>query len=246
VRLLLAVIAGLALAGGGLAAARVSHEPPASAPSDPALSDPALSDPALVDPAPVHPAPVDPTPVGPARPFEAIRWRRSRTLGLPFAGGRLVNGVKLPAEGELFFTWDPVKKRTPNRWWRRYGADTTLRRTLTVLRRFARAHPDEPRVGIGDISRTHGGDFGRRFGPLGHASHQNGRDVDVYYPRLDRLERAALRPAQVDRRLAQDLVDLFVGVGARKIFVGPSLGLRGPRRVVIPLAHHDNHLHARF
>jgi Penicillin-insensitive murein endopeptidase len=199
-------------------------------------------------PAPPPGAPGDPAQPGPdiPRPFEAIRWRRSRSLGLPFAGGRLVNGVKLPAEGELFFTWDPVRKQTPNRWWRRWGADKTLRRTLAVLRRYNAAYPFAGRVGIGDISRTQGGDFGRRFGPLGHASHQNGLDIDVYYPRVDGLERAPLRPAQVDRMLAQKLVDLFVEAGARKVFVGPSLGLRGPRRIVVPLANHDNHLHARF
>jgi hypothetical protein len=30
------------------------------------------------------------------------------------------------------------------------------------------------------------------------------------------------------------------------VFVGPSLGLRGPRRIVSPLVHHDNHLHVRL
>ena len=34
--------------------------------------------------------------------------------------------------------------------------------------------------------------FGRRFGGLGHASHQNGLDVDVYYPRIDGRELRAL------------------------------------------------------
>jgi murein endopeptidase len=183
----------------------------------------------------------------PAPPvFEPIEWRTSTVLGLPYSGGRLVGAVKLPAEGRRFFTWDPVKKRSPNRWWRRYGADRTLRRTMGVLDRYFALHPDAPRVGIGDISRTRGGDFGPRFGPRGHVSHQNGLDVDVYYPRRDRLEREPFRPWQVDRTLAQDLVDLFVAAGARKVFVGPSLGLRGPRKVVAPLPRHDNHLHARF
>jgi hypothetical protein len=30
------------------------------------------------------------------------------------------------------------------------------------------------------------------------------------------------------------------------VFVGPSLGLRGPPRVVQELAHHDDHLHVRI
>jgi hypothetical protein len=34
----------------------------------------------------------------------------SRSLGVPWEG-RLVGGVQLAAEGEHFFTWDPVRKR---------------------------------------------------------------------------------------------------------------------------------------
>ncbi len=99
---------------------------------------------------------------------------------------------------------------------------------------------------VGDLSRPQGGVFDRRYGGLGHASHQNGLDVDVYYPRRDGLPLAPVRPGQVDRRLAQDLVDRFVAAGAEKVFVGPRLGLRGPRRVVQRLVHHNDHLHVRI
>ena len=176
---------------------------------------------------------------------EPIVWRESRALGLPYAG-RLKDGVRLPAEDATFFTWDPIRNTTPNRWWRRYGTDRLVGTLLEVLGEFQDAHPDAPRVGIGDLSRPGGGDFGPRFGPPGHASHQNGLDADVYYPRLDRRERAPAKPAQIDRLLAQDLVDRFVDVGARYVFVGPRTGLRGPRRVVQAIPLHDNHLHVRL
>ena len=114
------------------------------------------------------------------------------------------------------------------------------------MRRFARAHPRAPRIGIGDISRPHGGDFGPRFGLPGHASHQNGLDVDLYYPRLDGRERPPEVVAQADLPLSQDLVDRFVRAGAEIVFVGPNTGLVGSAGVVTPLAHHDNHLHVRF
>jgi murein endopeptidase len=171
---------------------------------------------------------------------EPIVWRESRAVGLPYAG-RLKHGVRLPSEDAGYFTWDPVRKTTPNRWWRRYGTDRLVRTLLDVLGEFQDAHPDAPRVGIGDLSRPGGGNFL----PL-HASHQNGLDVDVYYPRLDRRERAPMRPAQIDRALAQDLVDRFVDVGARFVFVGYRTGLRGPRRVVQAIPYHDNHLHVRL
>jgi murein endopeptidase len=137
-------------------------------------------------------------------------------------------------------------RRAPNRWWRRYGHDRLIRTLLRVLRGYRAAHPSAPRLGIGDLSRPHGGDFGARFGGLGHASHRNGLDVDIYYPRVDRLERQPSRMSDVDRPLAQDLVDRLVSAGARYVFVGPELGLRGPERVVQPLAHHDDHLHFRL
>ena len=52
--------------------------------------------------------------------------------------------------------------------------------------------------------------------------------------------------SQIDHRLAQDLVDRFVAAGALYVFVGPHTGLTGPRRIVVPLAHHDNHMHVRL
>ena len=169
----------------------------------------------------------------------------SRSLGVHW-DGRLAHGVRLPAESETFFTWDPVRKRSPNREWRRVGSDRLVRVVLRVLDDFAAAHPDAPRVGVGDLSRPSGGDFGRRFGGLGHVSHQNGLDVDVYYPRRDRLERAPRRVVQVDRVLAQELVDRFVRAGALRVFVGPNVGLRGPRPTVQRLPRHDDHLHVRL
>jgi hypothetical protein len=181
---------------------------------------------------------------GPAA--ERIRWRDSVAVGLPHAG-RLVRGVRLPAEGRTFFTWDPIHKRKPNRDWRRWGTDELVRTVLRVVRDFARENPGAPRIGIGDLSRPRGGDFGPAIsGGIGHATHQNGLDVDIYYPLRSAKERAPLTVSEVDMRLAQDLVDRFVGAGAVKVFVGPSTPLTGPPDVVQAVVHHDNHLHARI
>lgn len=173
------------------------------------------------------------------------RANLSRALGLPWRG-RLVAGVRLAAEGPTFFTWDPIRKRSPNRAWRRWGTDRLVRMLLAVLDEFAAAHPEAPRIGVGDLSRPNGGDFGARYGRPGHISHQNGLDADVYYSRRDRRERSARSPAQVDRALAQDLVDRFVRAGAVKVFVGPRTGLTGDPSIVQPLRRHDDHLHVRL
>jgi murein endopeptidase len=176
----------------------------------------------------------------PAPPLEP-----SRAVGKPYAG-KLVNGVPFPEQGSAFFTWDWGEHRAPNRPWRRFATTKTVATTLTVIAQFRDAHPDAPRIGVADLSRPHGGVFDRRFGGDGHASHQNGLDVDVLYPRRDRRELAALRPAQVDRALAQDLVDRFVAAGAQYVFVGTRVGLTGKKKVVVKLGNHNDHLHVRL
>jgi hypothetical protein len=178
-------------------------------------------------------------------PEAAIEWRRSRAVGKPNRG-RLLGGVELPAAGTHFVTVDPVTGTGPNRAWRRYGTDRLLRVLLAVAEEHAAAHPWAARLVIGDLSRPHGGRFGPEYGGDGHRSHQNGLDADVYYPRRDGLERVPRRVGQVDRRLAQELVNRFVWAGAQYVFVGPRTGLGGPAKVVMTVANHDDHLHVRI
>jgi murein endopeptidase len=188
----------------------------------------------------VDPGPGRPDATGPKPRAGRVVWRASEALGAPGAG-RLLRGVGLPASGRDFFTWDPVLHRRPDRPWRRWGTDRLVRLVLGVVREYALAHPGAPRVGIGDLSRPRGGPFGPK-----HATHQNGLDVDVYYPRLDRRERPPRVVGQIDRPLAQDLVDRFVAGGAALVYVGPATGLTGPPGVVQVLWNHDNHLHVRI
>jgi murein endopeptidase len=185
----------------------------------------------------------------PAVPCETspIVWHNSKPLGQPFKHGRLFQGVQLPADGDDFFTWDFPLELSPNAGWRRWGVDGTIRITLKVLCGFHLAHPEAPRIGIGDIARPGGGFFGKDVGGgLGHASHQNGIDLDVLYPRLDGVEEPADRIAQIDEFYSQDLVDRFVAAGAQYIFVGPKIGLTGPKKIVQGLVFHDDEMHVRF
>lgn len=188
------------------------------------------------------------TPQPPAPTADTIDWhpdRPSRSVGQPWRG-RLVNGVQLPAEGQDFFSWDFPLNRSPSRPWRRWGSDRLVSVVLTVLREYRSDNPDAPRVGIADLSRPRGGSFGSRFGGLGHQSHQNGRDIDILYPRLDTQELRPSRVSQIDLELAQDLVDRFVEKRAQYVFVGPHTGLIGPRKIVRRLRFHDDHLHLRI
>ena len=170
---------------------------------------------------------------------------RSIALGKPW-NGHLRDGVQLPEGGPDFMSWDAIRRVAPDRAERRWGTDALVLILERVTREYREAHPDAQPILIGDLSRPTGGYFGREFGGLGHASHQNGLDADVMYPRKDRLLRGAVRAAQVDRVLAQDLVNRFVAAGAQKVFVGPHVGLGGKRGVVGILAYHDDHLHVRI
>jgi len=235
--LLVLPVLGVMTAGALALASDKSERPPPPAAAQP--------DPLAAPPSPERVTP-PPAPAPPSEPrFERIRWRRSVAVGQP-AAGRLIRGVRLPSEGEHFFTWDPVKRRSPDRWWRRFGTDRLVRLLLQVAREYRAAHPGAARMAIGDLSRPRGGDFGIRFGYIGHASHQNGLDADIYYPRADGRERAPKYASQIDRRLSQWLVNRFVAKGAVAIYVGPNTGLRGPPQIVQPLINHDNHLHVRI
>jgi Penicillin-insensitive murein endopeptidase len=169
-----------------------------------------------------------------------IEWHQATSVGLPWAGS-LIDGTQLPLEGPSWVTWNPITDSVPNAPDRLYGNEHAIRAVVSVIDGYRAANPGAPRVVVGDISREGGG-------PMrdAHVSHQNGLDVDVYYPRLDGTTRPPVAPDQVDRRLAQDLLDRFVAAGARMIFVGYSTGLHGPARVVIPYRNHENHMHVRF
>jgi hypothetical protein len=171
--------------------------------------------------------------------YPAIAWRHSRAVGVPH-GGQLVAGVALPRRGPDWVTWDPVRDRVPNRANRLYGTDALVRMLLDVIADYRAAHPAAPKVVVGDLSRSGGGDIDE------HVSHENGLDVDVYYPRRDGKLRPPALAAQVDRRLAQDLLDRFVAAGAQVVFVGYSTPFRGSRDVVVPYPNHDNHMHVRI
>jgi murein endopeptidase len=212
-----------------------------AAPGDPEPAPPQPRPPVATAPPARLPPVVTPT----ATPTPEPAALPSRAVGLPWKG-RLVHGRQLPEQGTGYMTWDPIRKRVGNRGWRRWGTDRLLDTVSGVLAAYAERHPDALPVLVGDLSRPHGGDFGPQFGGIGHASHQNGIDVEVYYPRTDGRLRRARRPDQVDRAAAQELVDAFVRAGAEYVFVGPSLDLRGPRKIVQPLVNHDDHLHVRL
>jgi murein endopeptidase len=178
-------------------------------------------------------------------PADASAVCVSRAIGLP-QQGRLACGVQLPGETDALVTWDFPLERSPNRGWRRWGTSKLVREVEQISIDYGLRFPIGPRLVVGDLSRRGGGPFGVEYGGVGHASHQNGLDVDIYYPRLDGMEVPPERPSLIDRRRAQWLVDR-VSRGAHFVFIGPNTGLRRTHPWVQYLpAYHDNHMHLRI
>jgi hypothetical protein len=188
---------------------------------------------------PLEPPAVRKPPEARAADAPRIEWSRATSTGLPYSG-RLADGTQLPVEGPDWVTWNPATDSSPNLPGRLWGHERTIRTILSVLADYRAAHPDAPRVVVGDISSRDGGWLDE------HVSHQNGLDVDVYYPRPDGRATAPSPTSGIDHSLSQELVDRFVAAGARMIFVGYRVGLGGPSAVVIPYANHENHMHVRF
>ena len=192
-------------------------------------------------PAPVPPPARAAVAAPQAAPFE-VQWRRSVASGVPQAG-RLVGGVQLPPVGPGYYTYDPSSSALPNAPGRRWGTAALVAELVELGRWWERTHPTAPRIGVGDLSRPEGGNFGGAI--IGHVSHQNGLDADLRLPRRDGVEGPS-GPGDYDRELTQAIVDRLVAQGASMVLIGPGLDLHGPRGVVGRWPNHDDHLHVRF
>jgi hypothetical protein len=162
--------------------------------------------------------------------------------------GGLECGWTLAPRTDTYRTWDYPQRRSPNAAERRNGTD----REIELIERAAGLwhidHPDRPLL-IGDLSRPTGGPFGPLFGGPGHASHQNGLDVDVFMPRVDARSKPATIPAQVDLKLARELIGDFGAFDDVKVmFVGCLRDYASASDKTSKLCNgeHENHFHVRL
>jgi murein endopeptidase len=177
--------------------------------------------------------------VQPARPgLPDCHRHPSRSIGSP-GHGRLIDGVLFPASGPDHFAWNFRTQRIGGSDRTRWGNCRVVRAVLLGLAAYHARNPGAPPVAVGDMGL-------RRGGPIdGHATHQNGRQIDLYYPRRDRRLREPSRVAQVDLRLSRELVGAMLRAGAYRVLIGPHIRIATSARVT-RWPNHDDHLHVMF
>ena len=175
-----------------------------------------------------------------------IAWRRRAPIGKPFAG-RLVDGVQLPAEGRDFWTFDWGTRLSPNRPWRRWGTDRLVQHAARRARRVPRGQPGGAarRRSPTSRARTAAASAGTSAGSAtprtrtGSTSTSSTRASTGWSGARTRRRSSTTS----SRRTSSTASSAPARVS---VFTGWSLPLRGPRRVVVKLSHHDDHLHVRI
>jgi murein endopeptidase len=162
----------------------------------------------------------------------------SRSIGTP-GNGRLVDGVLFPSSGPDHFAWNFRQQRIGGSDRTRWGNCHVVRAVLLGIAAYRRRNPDAPLVAVGDMGLRRGGEIDH------HSTHENGRQIDLYYPRRDRALREPHTVAQVDTRLSRELVRAMLGAGAERVLIGPHIRIATPAGV-IRWPNHDDHLHAMF
>ena len=106
---------------------------------------------------------------------------------------------------------------------------------------FAQWTPDFPHLDRyrGTVTAARLGDEALPYAAI--ANPDRVRRLLVNAARLHVKAKAGPPPARI-----APLFSIYDAEYAEVVFVGPRTGLRGPPGRVVPLAHHDNHLHARF
>jgi murein endopeptidase len=163
---------------------------------------------------------------------------RSLSIGSP-GHGRLEHGVLFPATGPDHFAWNFRAQRVGGSDRTRWGNCHVVRAVLLGLAVYRHRNPDAPLVAVGDMGLRLGGPID------GHATHQNGRQIDLYYPRRDRRLREPRTVAQVDLRLSRELVRAMLEAGAHGVLIGPHIRIATSARVM-SWPNHDDHLHVMF
>lgn len=139
--------------------------------------------------------------------------------------------TQIPASGVGFYTYTPRHKQ--------FGRPETLGAIAAVCSAWAKAHPNGPRIAVGNISLENGGPMAP------HKSHKNGLDVD-FRPCAKNGKEIPMKwnIAGYSRELTTELVRLIQnnGVTGVKVILFNDPKIQGVKYC----GGHDNHLHVSF
>lgn len=188
-------------------------------------------------------------------PAAALAWSRlvvpsagpARSIGA-YSAGCVAGAVALPRSGEGFEVARPQRQRV-------FGHPALVEMIRNLGRRLAAQHL--PALSVGDLGQARGGPA-----PNGHASHQNGLDVDLWFvpptggDTVSMVDAARRRPSA---HFTEEMVGFLRLVAAdgrvNRIFINPVLkrtlcersgSERSWLHKLAPWWGHDDHVHVRL
>jgi len=169
----------------------------------------------------------------------SCRRNQSHSSGTP-NNGHQSGAVMFPAVAADTFAWNFRDQRIGGSHATRWGQCNVVRKVLRAIAAYRRANPGAPQVAVGDFSRRRGGEID------GHDTHENGKQVDIYYPRNDGQRMEPHTVAQVNQRLARSLVKHLLATGFKTAFIGQNTTGIPTSSKVRRWPNHDDHVHLFF
>ena len=198
----------------------------------------------------------------PVMPPAQVHEPAGQVVGF-YSHGNLSSATALPLEGPGYVHLFQPRQR-------HFGSEGLVGLIESVAGELAARFTDGERLQIGDIAQEKGGEIS------GHASHQNGLDMDIKYFRVDHREQDPSRTDGFDEVFVRDgvvsanfdvarnweLTQAWVASGrVNRIFMDPAIKhafcavARGKGeletraeilRRIQPYPNHDDHMHVRL
>lgn len=162
----------------------------------------------------------------------------SHSYGTP-GNGSQKGAFLFPSENPDWFAWDWRTQMRGGSDFARWGNCAVIHKVMKAIREYRKNNPDSPPVTLGDISKRFGGQI------YGHATHQNGTVMDLYYPRKDKQLEEAQTVSQVDTRLSRSFLRSLLRSGAKQVLIGPTVNIPAGGKVV-RAPNHDDHFHVIY
>jgi len=169
----------------------------------------------------------------------SCKRNQSHSSGTP-SNGHQTGAVLFPAVTADTFAWNFRDQRIGGSHATRWGQCNVVRKVLRAIAAYRRDNPGAPQVAVGDFSRRRGGEID------GHDTHENGKQVDIYYPRNDGQRMEPHTVAQVNQRLARSLVKHLLATGVKTAFIGQNTTGIPTSSKVRRWPNHDDHVHLFF